>query len=154
MKEGRKMTGSLAAESFRMALRNLLDARGRGSQADLAETLGLARSAINDILTGRRGTSTKTQERIAACFGLSLAEMLRIGENLIHGKTVFPWADQLDGLTKPQQVKKIVDLTNHQVGHSSRNIEFIQAVCDFLEGSLNQAELYQTYLKLVRSRMA
>ena len=51
------MTGRLAAESFKTALRSLLDARGRGAQTELAEALGLSRSAINDILTGRRGTS-------------------------------------------------------------------------------------------------
>lgn len=145
------MTGSLAAESFRLALRSLLSGSGRGAQTDLAETLGLSRSAINDILSGRRGASSKSQERIAACFGLSLGEMLRIGENLMHGRVVFPWADQLEGLTRPQQLKKIVELTNHQVGHSQCNMEFVCAVCEFLAGELAPADLYNTYLKLVRT---
>ena len=31
----------------------------------------------------------------AAHFGLTLGEMLRIGENLLSGRIVFPWSDQL-----------------------------------------------------------
>lgn len=146
------MTGSLAAESFRAALRNLLDGRGRGSQAELAETLGLARSIVSDIVTGRRGSSTKMQERIAAYFGLSLGEMLRIGEHLINGRVVFPWADQLEGLSRCQQLQRIVELTNDQVGHSQDNLAFFKYTCDFLDGELTPAEFYQAYLKLIRSR--
>ena len=89
------MTGSLAAESFRAALRNLLDGRGRGSQAELAETLGLARC---------------------------------------------------------QQLQRIAELTNDQVGHSQDNLAFFKYACDFLDGELTPAEFYQAYLKLIRSR--
>lgn len=147
------MTESLAEESFRTALRRMIDARGRGGQTELAERLGLSRSAVNDILTGRRGTSTRSQERIAAYFGLSLGEMLRIGEQLLQGRTVFPWAGQLEGMTRAQQLRTIVELTNEQVGHSQDNLTFIKHVCEFLEGKLTPAEIYQSYLKMLRSRL-
>lgn len=146
------MTG-LAAESFRAALRHLLQARGHGAQAGLADALGAHRSAINDILAGRKGTSSKMQERVAAYFGLSLGEMLRIGENLLQGRVVFPWADALDGLTKAQQVRRIMELTNDQVGHPQDNIAFVRKITDFLEGKVTPAELYSAYLKLIRSRV-
>ena len=94
------------------------------------------------------------QERIAAYFGLTLGEMLRIGENLIHGKVVFPWSDQLDGMTRKQQILRIAELTNHQVGHPQDNLKMIEDMCDFLEGSLTPADFYQSYLKTVRSRTA
>lgn len=144
------MTG-LAAESFRAALRHLLQARGHGGQSGLANALGAHRSAVNDILAGRKGTSARMQERIAAHFGLSLGEMLRIGENLIQGRVVFPWADTLDGLTKAQQVRRIVELTNEQVGHPQANLAFVKKITEFMEGKVTPAELYSTYLKLVRS---
>lgn len=147
------MTASLAEESFRTALRSLIDARGRGGQAEVAERLGLARSAVNDILSGRRGTSTRTQERIAAYFGLSLGEMLRIGEQLLQGRAVFPWADQLEGMTRAQQLQAIVELTNEQVGHSQDNLFFVKDVCEFLEGNLAPADIYHSYLKMLRSRL-
>lgn len=143
---------TLAAECFRTALRSLVDGRGRGAQTDLAEQLGMSRSAFNDILTGRKGTSTKTQERIAAHFGLSLGEMLRIGENMLQGRVVFPWAQQLEGLTKRQQLKAIIELTNEQVGHPQDNLFFVESICDFLEGSASPSDLYNTYLKMARSR--
>lgn len=146
------MTGGLAAESFRTALRHLLQARGHGAQSDLANKLGVHRSAVNDILNGRKGTSTKSQEKIAAYFGLSLGEMLRIGENLMQGRVVFPWADQLDSLPRDKQLRRIVELTNDQVGHPQDNITFVRHICEFLEGKLTPADLYQSYLKLVRSR--
>lgn len=146
------MTG-LAAESFRAALRHLLQARGHGAQAGLADALGAHRSAVNDILAGRKGTSSKMQERIAAYFGLSLGEMLRIGENLVQGRLMFPWADALEGLTKKQQVRRIVELTNDQVGHSQDNLTFIRDICAFLEGKKTPADIYTSYLKLIRARV-
>jgi transcriptional regulator with XRE-family HTH domain len=152
-KDTKNVTDSLAAESFRAAFRHLLDGRGRGSQAEFAESMGLHRSAVNDILNGRRGTSVKTQERVAAYFGLSLGEMLRIGEHLLNGRVVFPWTDQLEGLTKGQQVRRIVELTNEQVGHSQDNLTFIKHVCEFLDGKLTPAEIYQSYLKMIRPRI-
>lgn len=147
------MTGSLAAESFKAALRHLLQARGHGAQAGLANALGVHRSAINDILNGRKGSSAKMQEKIAAHFGLTLAEMLRIGENLIQGRVVFPWADALDGLTKDQQLRRIVELTNEQVGHPQDNLTFIRYLCLFLEDRKTASDIYTAYLKLVRSRV-
>lgn len=147
------MTSGLAEESFKTALRHLLDGRGRGAQSELAEGLGLARSAVNDILNGRRGTSLRTQERIAAHFGLTLGEMLRIGEHLMHGRIVFPWTGQLDGLTKGQQVRKIVELTNDQVGTSQDNLAFLKVACDFMEDKASAAEVYAAYLRMVRSRI-
>lgn len=108
------------------------------------------RSAINDMITGRRGASTKMQERIAAHFGLTLGEMLCIGENLLAGRVVFPWSDQLEGLDRCQQVLKIVELTNAQVGCPNDNIPFLQRVCEFTEGKITPAQLYQEYLRFVR----
>lgn len=141
-----------AAESFKIALKKLVDTRGHGAQAELADALHMHRSAINDMLAGRRGASSKMQERVAAHFGLTLGEMLRIGENLMSGRIVFPWADQLEGLDPCQQIMKIVELTNAQVGCPNDNTPFLQIVCKFLEGKATPAQLYQEYLRLVRSQ--
>ena len=93
------------------------------------------------------------QERITAHFGLSLGEMLRIGENLIAGRVVFPWQDQLDGLPRDKQVPRIMSPANEQVGHPQDNIHFIKMVIKFLNGGVQPAELYAEYLRLIRSRM-
>ena len=146
------MTAGLAAESFRTAMHHLLASRGHGAQTELAEALSLSRSAINDMVKGRKGASSKMQERIAAYFGLSLGEMLWIGENLLQGGVVFPWADQLDGLPPGKQIIKIVELTNEQVGHPQDNLAFIKIIITFLEGKITPADLYLSYLKMIRSR--
>lgn len=146
------MTG-LAAESFRAAFKHLMVARGRGAQAEMSESLSIHKSAVSDILNGRKGASSKTQDKIAAYFGLSLGEMLRIGENLMQGRVVFPWADALDGLDKCQQLRRVIELTNEQVGHPQDNLFFIKAACDFLDGNKTPAEVYTSYLKLIRTRM-
>ena len=151
-RKGLSMTKTTAAESFRAALKKLVDTRGHGAQAELAESLSTHRSAINDMIAGRRGASVKMQERIAAHFGLSLGEMLRIGEHLLAGRIVFPWADQLEGLTRDRQLLRIVELTNDQVGHPHDNLKFMRAACKFIEGKSSPAEVYQTYLQLIRSR--
>lgn len=143
-----------SSESFKTAFRRLLESRGHGAQTGVADALGLHRSAINDILNGRRGASSKMQERIASHFGLSLGEMLRIGENLLEGRVVFPWRDQLDNTTREQQLLKIVELTNAQVGHPQDNLQFLRIAVKFLHGDKTPAELYSSYLKLIRSRMA
>jgi transcriptional regulator with XRE-family HTH domain len=139
-----------ATESFRTALKKLIETRGHGAQAELADALNMHRSAINDMLAGRRGASARMQEKVAAHFGLTLGEMLRIGENLISGRIVFPWSDQLEGLDRCHQVLKIVELTNAQVGGSNNNLPFLQRVCEFMEGKITPAQLYQEYLLLVR----
>jgi len=148
------MTKTVGSEAFRAAFRRLLDSRGHGAQAEIADALSLHRSAINDILNGRRGTSSAMQARIASRFGLSLGEMLRIGENLLEGRVVFPWRDQLDNLTREQQLLKIIELTNAQVGYSQDNLAFIRLTSKFLKGDKTPAELYTAYLKLIRSRTA
>ena len=134
-------------------MQHLLASRGHGAQTELAEALGLSRSAINDMVKGRKGASSKMQEKVAAYFGLSLGEMLRIGENLLQGRVVFPWSDQLEGLSPGKQVLKIVELTNEQVGHPQDNLAFIKIVLNFIEGKTSPADLYVSYLKMIRSRI-
>lgn len=146
------MSKTSGSEAFKAALRRLLDSRGHGAQAEIADALGLHRSAINDMMNGRRGASTIMQERIASHFGLSLGEMLRIGENLLEGRVVFPWRDQLDNMTRDQQLIRIVELTNSQVGHAQDNLPFLRLAAKFLRGEKTPAELYTAYLKLIRSR--
>lgn len=146
------MTRVTAAESFRAALKKLTETRGRGSQAELADSLNTHRSAINDMITGRRGASLRMQERIAAHFGLSLAEMLRIGGHLLSGRVVFPWADQLEGLPKREQVLRIVELANTQAGHPQDNLAFLKVVCRFIDGQESAESVYQSYLVMIRNR--
>lgn len=146
-------TKPIGSEAFKIAFKKLLDGRGHGAQTEVADALQLHRSAINDILKGRRGTSSSMQERIASHFGLSLGEMLRIGENLLEGRVVFPWRDQLDNLDRGQQLLKIIELTNNQVGHSQDNMKFMRDAVRFLDGKKTPAEIYTSYLKLIRSRM-
>ena len=150
--KGWVMTAVTAAESFRAALKKLVETRGHGAQAELAEALSSHRSAINDMIAGRRGASAKMQERVAAHFGLSLGEMLRIGEHLLAGRVVFPWRDHLDGLSPCQQLLRIVELANDQVGHPQDNLQFLKTACKFLDGRQTAADVYQSYLKLIRAR--
>lgn len=143
---------SLTMQHFRAAFSHLLKSRGHGAQAEMADELGMHRSLLNDILTGRKGASVRMQEKVAAYFGPTLGEMLRIGENLVHGRTPFPWSGHLEGLDKPKQLLKIVELTNEQVGHPQDNINFLLIVCKFFNGEATTSDVYTAYLKLVRGR--
>ena len=60
------MTQVTAAESFRDTLKKFTETRGRGSRAELTDSLNTHRSAIKDMIMGRSGASQRMQERISA----------------------------------------------------------------------------------------
>jgi len=81
-----------------------------------------------------------------------MSEMLRIGEHFVAGRVVFPWRDQLDGLARGDQLIHIMEMTNQQVDYPNDGIPFMRQAVAFLEGQSSPAEIYQSYLRLLRSR--
>ena len=71
-------------ECFSACVKQLLLARGRGAQQELAKRLGVTRSYVSNLLAGRKVSwPDPVKERVARFFGMTVAHMLLLGESYI-----------------------------------------------------------------------
>ncbi|NNG00892.1 MAG: helix-turn-helix transcriptional regulator [Desulfobacteraceae bacterium] len=72
-------------ELFRVALKSFTDQKNP-PQSDIADTLGIGRTQLNDFLKGRKDFSGKRLEEIAKYLSKTFTEMLIIGERILSGE--------------------------------------------------------------------
>lgn len=77
-------------EAYRIGLAYCIEKYGeRGVQADMAKKTGLSAQFICNIKQGfSKNFGEKAMQRIAEYFGLSMVEVIRIGEKIISGEPV------------------------------------------------------------------
>jgi len=57
-------------------LKDEVDSRGHGAQTEIANSVGISRNHLNDIIRSRKGASQKLQEKIAHYCGTDLHSIL------------------------------------------------------------------------------
>lgn len=85
-------------DQFRAATRHLLDVRGRGAQARLAETTGIDKGHLNGIIKGRAPGSEDVRAKIAAALNMQYEELLALGRKLLAGENVGVMAGEMPAL--------------------------------------------------------
>lgn len=69
-------------EYFRISLKHLLKSQGHGAQSRLADALGINRTYLNGILSGRDKGSEEVKSKISDKLGIKYEEMISLGRRL------------------------------------------------------------------------
>lgn len=149
------LTQSPTTKYFNAAVSQLLCQRGRGSQVDLARKARMSPSYLNDLLSGRKPFwPDMAKDKIAQAFGLSVAEMLEIGEQYVkfgvfwpHGRTVSatPARSALRMARIYQLAAEDSGLKHWQPLFTAETIVamFPQLYMEYHNGALQDAHLYE-----------
>lgn len=154
-------------ECYLAALKKLVEKRG--TQAKLARFLGKEPPYVNDLLRGRRNISVSLQEQIAAYFKMNPEDMIRMGRDILEGKSdkpeepPLPFQDELDQVGHNNSlaahlIYKRVGLEFNMLGLSNALMEnlgiFPPGWEDYVNGKLTSYEFYELVKEHIQASVA
>lgn len=147
---------------FSAAVQQLLLQSGHGSQADLARRAKVSVSYLNDLLQGRKAYwPDPIKEKIANAFGLSVAELLEIGEHYANEGVFWPHARKAadTAARSVERMSRIYQLAARDAGLNLGHVLFAvdtishmmpQGAAEYQAGSVSDARLYHEALNFCR----
>ena len=146
-----------SAACFAEGVKQILKRQPRGAQTKLAQTLGVSKQYMNDIVSQRAATPDELKDRIAKELGLSLIELLYIGETYITTGKYFPYmrgAVQLPA----QSFERAAYIYKKAAEESKIGVTFMYTadamkpcqypgVQEFVDGTMDDADLYDEAMR-------
>lgn len=147
------MPNITSSAAFRAAAEKLIRANGHGGQVELARHLHISKGYLGDLLAGRKDWTDHLRDALASHYGLSVAELLIIGEEFLRTGNWFSHGREVAGLS-PHSIERaakiwLVAAQEFKLPDSSflspkAIASWAPRIDDYLSRTISDAELYQT----------
>lgn len=142
-----------SAAAFRAAAEKLIRSNGHGGQVELARHLHISKGYLGDLIAGRKDWTDPLRDSLAQHYGLSVAEMLMIGEEFLRTGNWFSYGREVAGMPPHslERASKLWVLAAQEFRLPDSSFlspsairGWVPRIDDYLARNISDAEMYQT----------